>query len=142
MLAATVALIGTWFAIQRPAPSDRARHTPLGAVLLSVFAVGYPVCNKLVLIALGTSGALSVWEPIQPFLALISLGLLGLVSGSAGVAAAAATKRVHQPEPETTPDRTTLCRSPTGVPRSAQAYSAPLSASLSMASVIRELSSP
>ncbi|PXY25527.1 hypothetical protein BA062_25555 [Prauserella flavalba] len=77
VLVATVALTGAWFAIQGPTSSDRARRTPLGGVLLSVFAVGCPVCNKLVLIALGTSGALSIWQPVQPFLALISLGLLG-----------------------------------------------------------------
>lgn len=77
VLVATVTLTGAWFAIQEPTSSERARRTPLGGVLLSVFAVGCPVCNKLVLIALGTSGALSIWEPVQPFLALISLGLLG-----------------------------------------------------------------
>lgn len=40
---------------------------------ITFFAVGCPVCNKLVLIALGTSGAISWFAPIQPFLAVISL---------------------------------------------------------------------
>ncbi len=40
---------------------------------ISFFAVGCPVCNKLVLLALGSSGAMSWFAPIQPFLAIISL---------------------------------------------------------------------
>ena len=44
--------------------------------VLSFLAVGCPVCNKLVVLAVGASGALSYWAPIQPFLALASAGLL------------------------------------------------------------------
>lgn len=44
--------------------------------LLSFFAIGCPVCNKLVLIALGTSGAMSYFAPIQPYLALIGIAFL------------------------------------------------------------------
>ncbi|WP_341952114.1 hypothetical protein [Salinibacterium sp. TMP30] len=44
--------------------------------IVSFFAVGCPVCNKLVLIALGTSGALQFFEPIQPYLAAASIALL------------------------------------------------------------------
>ena len=40
---------------------------------ITFFAVGCPVCNKLVLLALGSSGAISWFAPIQPFLAMISL---------------------------------------------------------------------
>lgn len=48
----------------------------LFASLLTFFAVGCPVCNKLVLLALGTSGAMRFFEPVQPLLALLSIGLL------------------------------------------------------------------
>jgi hypothetical protein len=48
----------------------------LVAGMLSAFAVGCPVCNKLVVLALGVSGALSYWAPAQPVLALASLALL------------------------------------------------------------------
>lgn len=48
----------------------------LAGNMLSLFAVGCPICNKLVVLALGVSGALSWFAPIQPFLALASLGLL------------------------------------------------------------------
>jgi len=47
------------------------------AGLLSFFAVGCPVCNKLVIVALGTTGALQWFEPVQPVLAVASIALLG-----------------------------------------------------------------
>jgi hypothetical protein len=43
---------------------------------LSFFAIGCPVCNKLVLIALGTTGAINYFGPIQPYLAFAGLVLL------------------------------------------------------------------
>jgi hypothetical protein len=43
---------------------------------LSFFAVGCPVCNKLVIVALGTVGARRWFEPIQPLLAAASMVLL------------------------------------------------------------------
>jgi hypothetical protein len=48
----------------------------LGGGLLSVFAVGCPVCNKLVVLALGAGGALTYFGPVQPALGLLSVGLL------------------------------------------------------------------
>lgn len=45
--------------------------------LLTFFAVGCPVCNKLVLLALGSAGAITWFEPVQPFLQLAAVGLLG-----------------------------------------------------------------
>lgn len=38
--------------------------------ILAWFAVGCPVCNKLALLALGYSGAITWFTPIQPFLAI------------------------------------------------------------------------
>ncbi|WP_326771093.1 hypothetical protein OG978_44555 (plasmid) [Streptomyces sp. NBC_01591] len=35
-----------------------------------------PVCNKVVLLLLGASGALSYWAPLQPLVALASAALL------------------------------------------------------------------
>jgi MFS family permease len=46
------------------------------AGLLSFFAVGCPVCNKLVIVALGTTGARQWFEPVQPVLAVASIVLL------------------------------------------------------------------
>ncbi|ART70636.1 hypothetical protein BTO20_20715 [Mycobacterium dioxanotrophicus] len=56
-----------------PAPGGSGILANLGSAL----AVGCPVCNKLVVAALGVSGALNVWAPVQPILAAASLSLLG-----------------------------------------------------------------
>jgi hypothetical protein len=61
-----------------PADDDMDRASKLGmaGAMVSFFAVGCPVCNKLVLLALGASGAVTWFAPLQPFLALVSIGLL------------------------------------------------------------------
>ena len=59
-----------------PGVSDaRARGGLIGSVL-SFLAVGCPICNKIVVAALGVSGALNVWAPVQPVLGLLSVSLL------------------------------------------------------------------
>jgi hypothetical protein len=56
---------------------DRAnRRKGTAGGLLTFFAVGCPVCNKLVLIALGSAGALTWFEPIQPILQAVAIALL------------------------------------------------------------------
>ncbi|WP_328690292.1 hypothetical protein OHA74_14085 [Streptomyces phaeochromogenes] len=58
-------------------PPERPRTArALGAGLLSAFAVGCPICNKLVVLAIGVSGALSYFAPLQPVLAAASVALL------------------------------------------------------------------
>jgi len=44
--------------------------------LLSFLAIGCPTCNKIIVLLLGTSGAISIFEPLQPLLALASFALL------------------------------------------------------------------
>lgn len=44
----------------------------VGAVT-TFFAVGCPVCNKIVLLALGYAGALQWFAPVQPFLAALAV---------------------------------------------------------------------
>ncbi|MDI3240866.1 hypothetical protein QK292_06145 [Arthrobacter sp. AL08] len=56
-------------------PDSKGRFGAAGTIV-SFFAVGCPVCNKLVLLALGTSGAMQYFEPIQPVLAGLSIALL------------------------------------------------------------------
>jgi hypothetical protein len=59
------------------APADgRASTLGMAASFGTFLAIGCPVCNKIALLLLGTSGALSVWAPIQPFLGAASLALL------------------------------------------------------------------
>jgi hypothetical protein len=57
------------------APRPRTARA-LAAAVLSSLAVGCPICNKLVVLAIGVSGALSFWAPAQPVLALASIALL------------------------------------------------------------------
>jgi hypothetical protein len=52
------------------------QSTTVGSVL-SFLAVGCPVCNKLVVLALGASGAITYFEPAQPWLGGLSVILLG-----------------------------------------------------------------
>ena len=52
---------------------DRPGRLAGVAGLLGYFAVGCPVCNKLVVVALGTTGALQWFAPIQPILAVASV---------------------------------------------------------------------
>jgi hypothetical protein len=56
---------------------DRPAKTAGVGGLLSFFAVGCPTCNKLVVLAIGTTGALDWFAPAQPLLAVASLLLLG-----------------------------------------------------------------
>ena len=48
---------------------DRPSRFGVAGGVLTFFAVGCPVCNKIVLLALGASGALQWFAPIQPLLA-------------------------------------------------------------------------
>ncbi|MFJ8819994.1 hypothetical protein [Amycolatopsis thermoflava] len=73
VLVLTAVLAGVWVAIPRRAGDVRGRGGVLGAVTAAVFAVGCPICNKIVVALLGISGALGIWAPVQPVLAVLSL---------------------------------------------------------------------
>lgn len=65
-----------------PPASDDAQGTRQGKLgivgaVLAWFAVGCPVCNKLALLALGYSGALTWFAPFQPILAAGAILLTG-----------------------------------------------------------------
>jgi hypothetical protein len=67
--------------VRDPAMSaDLDRPGRVGGIggLLSFFAVGCPVCNKLVVVALGATGARQWFEPVQPLLAVASIALLAV----------------------------------------------------------------
>lgn len=70
-------LVATYVARKDTAEAKKS-ESPLGSVgaFLAFFAVGCPVCNKLVLLALGYAGALQWFAPVQPYLAALSLALL------------------------------------------------------------------
>lgn len=80
VLTATSILTGLLFAtyINAIPVVDEQKSAKIGGVgaFLSYFAVGCPVCNKLALVALGSSGAIKYFAPVQPYLGAISIGLL------------------------------------------------------------------
>ena len=84
LLAASSLLVGMVWASRTPAAAGAdadevvSRRRSLLGGLLTFLAVGCPTCNKLVLVALGTSGALSWFAPIQPVLGLVAVGLLAV----------------------------------------------------------------
>ena len=60
------------------AEERRTSRFSLAGGLLAWFAVGCPVCNKLALLALGYSGAITWFAPVQPLLAIAALVLTGV----------------------------------------------------------------
>lgn len=58
-----------------PADDRRSSRFGMGGAALAWFAVGCPVCNKIALVALGYSGAITYFAPIQPFLAVGAMAL-------------------------------------------------------------------
>ncbi len=72
-------LTGLLVATYVASPITRAgatNKTGVFASFLTFFAVGCPVCNKIVLLVLGSAGAMKFFEPVQPILAVLSIGLL------------------------------------------------------------------
>lgn len=56
---------------------DGGSRLGMAGAIATFFAVGCPVCNKLVLLALGYTGALQFFEPVQPYLGALAVGALG-----------------------------------------------------------------
>jgi hypothetical protein len=76
----TAVLIGMLIAsyVRGPDVEAERRSGVLGGAggILGWFAVGCPVCNKIALLALGYTGALTYFAPLQPILAALSIVLL------------------------------------------------------------------
>lgn len=78
---ASAALVGLLVATYVSGPgtgydASGAEGKAVGGGLFSVFAIGCPVCNKLVVLALGSGGAMTYFAPVQPLLGFLSVGLL------------------------------------------------------------------
>jgi len=62
--------------------AEQPLHTGSGRALagtiLSYFSVGCPICNKLVVLLLGIGGAMTLFNPLRPFLGVASIVLLGV----------------------------------------------------------------
>lgn len=57
-------------------PPQEVSRAGLVGGFLTYLAVGCPVCNKIALLALGYTGALQWFAPVQPLLAVGGIGLL------------------------------------------------------------------
>ncbi len=64
------------------AAADERRSTTLGTLagFGAFLAIGCPVCNKVALLLLGASGAMSVYAPLQPLIGAVSLVLLAVTA--------------------------------------------------------------
>ena len=72
-------LVATYVVVPEQRRAARRHRDPRGGWIgaaLTYFAVGCPVCNKLVLLALGSAGALTWFEPVQPVLQVLAIALL------------------------------------------------------------------
>jgi hypothetical protein len=76
----TSILSGLLFATYVKNDSDNTEDTSLkigtAGAFFSFLAVGCPVCNKIALVALGYSGAMNYFAPVQPFLAFAGVAIL------------------------------------------------------------------
>ena len=65
-----------------PDTAGERRTSTLGTLgsLGAFLAIGCPICNKLVLLLLGTSGAIAVYAPLQPVLGAAALVLLAVTA--------------------------------------------------------------
>ncbi len=72
----TAVLAGVLIALPRPSSCRPATRTGIIGGGLAYLAVGCPTCNHLVVLALGATGALTWFAPIQPYLALVALAVL------------------------------------------------------------------
>ena len=74
---ASAALVGLTFATYvRARPAAVGPGRTVAASVLSTFAVGCPICNKLVVGLIGATGALTYWAPLQPILGIVSVAML------------------------------------------------------------------
>jgi hypothetical protein len=66
-------LFATYVKNENYLSEDRSAKIGSFGALFSFLAVGCPVCNKIALIALGTTGAMQYFAPVQPYLALFGI---------------------------------------------------------------------
>ncbi len=69
-------LFATYIKNDSNLPEESSLKIGTAGTLLSFLAVGCPVCNKIALIALGYTGAIKYFAPIQPFLAFFGIAIL------------------------------------------------------------------
>jgi hypothetical protein len=69
-------LFATYIKMEQSIDEDRSLKIGGAGAFFAFLAVGCPVCNKLALVALGYSGAIQYFAPVQPYLATAGILLL------------------------------------------------------------------
>jgi len=69
-------LIATYIKTDEVITEDRSLKVGGLGGFFSFIAVGCPVCNKVALLALGSTGAVKFFAPVQPFIAVAGIALL------------------------------------------------------------------
>src|SRR5690625_7529669 len=85
------------------AAGDKGSRIGVVGGAIAWFAIGCPVCNKIVLLLLGASGAMTWFAPLQPFLAAAALILTTIalaVCLRAQVSCPLPTPRIAQSTPK------------------------------------------
>lgn len=77
VLVVVTVLAAAWLAAPVVAGWNRGAVRGTSGVVLSTLAVGCPLCNKVVVAMLGASGALTLWAPLQPLVAVVSVLAMG-----------------------------------------------------------------
>ncbi len=67
-----------WLYPTRTSQDGTGTGRALFGTFLSFLSVGCPICNKLVVLLLGLSGAMTFFNPLRPFLGIASIVLLGV----------------------------------------------------------------
>ena len=75
-IAVTFCSIATYIRNESILDEDKSLKLGTAGALFSFLAVGCPVCNKIALIALGYSGAIKYFAPVQPYLAILGVVIL------------------------------------------------------------------
>ena len=76
-LAASSVLIGlvfSTFGVPKTAMSCQSRA--IGGGILSTLAIGCPICNHVVVVLIGITGALTYWAPLQPVVGAAAIVIL------------------------------------------------------------------
>lgn len=73
----SLVLLGLSWALPRTASSRVTERRSVVGGIGTLLAVGCPTCNKIVLLLLGSGGALSYFAPLQPVLGIAAIVLIG-----------------------------------------------------------------
>ncbi len=69
-------LIGVTWAVPNPGRAPETENRSLWGAFGTFLAVGCPTCNKIILVLLGSSGALTYFAPVQPLLGVGAIAFI------------------------------------------------------------------